>query len=617
MTPIALTVYRFRSFHQEQQFVFPRGPGLYFMTGDNRAEPRLQGNGAGKSSLWEALVWCLYGKTARGITAGQAANWDEGKGCRVSFEFEIEDPWMSYVMTRTWSPNTWTLTSGFGDVVDLTKGGLSDFLPLEYESFLHCVLLPQGEPLFLDLKPEPKSSLFSEIMQLDSWLQYSKTAGLAARELDDEIARYRESLASHRGQLDALGIDRVRQHSDEWRREQDRRLTAVVVEIERATETIQSLRATAKGLLVGDVGNWERDLPRAEARATDCDAALRAARLMLTAAERESFNASEIGAHCPLCKQLVRADTHDQLLGFIRVKVEEAKEAVRGAEIAAHKANEEVEWLSRMRSEHSRYVNAMRAVEDAQHRADDLDRKAREIEEEHDPFAEQIAGLETRRTELMARVADLTRTLAQVEERAEITAGWARWFKDIRLEQIGAALTELEVETNSALNAHGLLNWELHFQTDDLRKDGRVSRGFQVFVQSPHNQRPVPWEAWSGGESQRLRVAAQEGLADLIRGRLAVDFLLEVWDEPTQWLSPQGVTDLLDELAARARREQRQIWIVDHRSLGYGGFDGEVCIVKDADGSRVGAMDRIVSTSAADPRIVDPHSSTTREGEQA
>jgi ABC-type transport system involved in cytochrome bd biosynthesis fused ATPase/permease subunit len=82
-------------------------------------------------------------------------------------------------------------------------------------------------------------------------------------------------------------------------------------------------------------------------------------------------------------------------------------------------------------------------------------------------------------------------------------------------------------------------------------------------------------------------VGAQAGLSNLIRDRTGADIPLEVWDEPTQGLSEEGVLDLLDCLAARAKREDRQIWVVDHRSLGYGGFDGTATVVKTEAGSHI------------------------------
>jgi DNA repair exonuclease SbcCD ATPase subunit len=220
----------------------------------------------------------------------------------------------------------------------------------------------------------------------------------------------------------------------------------------------------------------------------------------------------------------------------------------------------------------------------------DLDRiedDSEQIEKERNPYdellREQVRGIDQARDDLESLQARLDASNA----RFAMLTMWVRNFKEIRLQLIAEALDQLEIEANNEITALGLINWELQFDVDRETKSGSVARGFTVHVISPHNDEPVPWEAWSGGEAQRLRVGAQAGLSNLIRDRTGADIPLEVWDEPTQGLSEEGVLDLLDCLAARAKREDRQIWVVDHRSLGYGGFDGTATVVKTEAGSHI------------------------------
>ena len=75
------------------------------MTGRNEAEPALERNGSGKSTVWDALTWCLFGKDARGLSAGNVANWNSPKGASVSFAFEVldernADAWMGYTIVH-------------------------------------------------------------------------------------------------------------------------------------------------------------------------------------------------------------------------------------------------------------------------------------------------------------------------------------------------------------------------------------------------------------------------------------------------------------------------------------------------------------------------------------
>lgn len=76
------------------------------------------------------------------------------------------------------------------------------------------------------------------------------------------------------------------------------------------------------------------------------------------------------------------------------------------------------------------------------------------------------------------------------------------------------------------------------------------------------------------------------GLANLIRSGTGTTLNLEVWDEPTQGMNARGIADLLAALRERATLEKRQIWVVDHHTLGYSDFDSIVTVVKDEEGSR-------------------------------
>ena len=44
-------------------------PGLYLVDGKNLDEGG--SNGAGKSGIWEALAWSLFGVTTRGLSSGE------------------------------------------------------------------------------------------------------------------------------------------------------------------------------------------------------------------------------------------------------------------------------------------------------------------------------------------------------------------------------------------------------------------------------------------------------------------------------------------------------------------------------------------------------------------
>lgn len=72
--------------------------GLVLISGVNKDDPSARSNGSGKSTLVDALCWCFYGATARGISADEVVNNKVNKDCSVSVK--IADNNDVYEITR-------------------------------------------------------------------------------------------------------------------------------------------------------------------------------------------------------------------------------------------------------------------------------------------------------------------------------------------------------------------------------------------------------------------------------------------------------------------------------------------------------------------------------------
>lgn len=548
MIPLTLRITNFRSVKKMQTFTFPRQPGLYFMQGVNAAEPRLEANGAGKSTLWEALTWCWYGKTSRGLKAGDVCNWGADKGTCVEFDFELEDGYVPFTLRRTWGPNSWELIEGDGVVHDLVKekdNPALAWLALAFEPWLNCILTAQNQPMFLDLKRDAQAALFSDVMGLDLWLDYSARASKAASAQDRKSRDLERELAHARGQLEAIGKQDFKESAASFERKRRERLEA----LEQQHDNAMRGRKTLK-----------QEMERLEVRATE--AAEYAARCRAVLSRLHEAQPGD--KVCPACGQKVHS----------LKKISEDERIYDDARIELDAAQRKA-------------ANARRDFEMVDRQLDEIERDAERVQQERNPYdeMEERALADARR--LRQQIDNIQDDLDASNERCSLLQFWVRGFKEVRLSLIAEALTELEIEVNSCCDALGLVGWELQFQVDRETKSGSIQRGFNCYVKSPHNDQPVPWEAWSGGEAQRLRLAATMGLADLIRSRTGTPLALEVWDEPTNGLSPQGIRDLLECLAERAQREQRQLWIVDHKSHEFGGFAGGAVITKTANGSAI------------------------------
>ena len=180
----SLTLSGFKSFVKEQEFTFPQ-VGLYLLSGDNKVESDLGANGSGKSSFWDALSWCLYGKSARGLKGPSLASWGGENICSVVVEMEVGEGEVK--LQRSWNPNSLSICIAEEDWKVITQDELDEILGMGYQAFLNTVLLGQFNQMFFDLSPSEKLQAFSEVMDLDIWMEMSTKARQESNKAGSEV----------------------------------------------------------------------------------------------------------------------------------------------------------------------------------------------------------------------------------------------------------------------------------------------------------------------------------------------------------------------------------------------------------------------------------------------
>lgn len=205
-----------KAFADKTEFTFGRIPGLYFLQGgDNLQDPALGSNGVGKSTIWSILCWIMFGKTPDGLRARDLRSWQSSdKGYKGKL-------WIGRsVIERSWQPNTLTYD---GQVV--TQAELDGKIGMDFDTFTTTVLISQGEPMFFDLSAVRKLSIFTSLLHLDEWMEYSDAAKEATALLKEEIAKRAIAIARIEGQLDGLDIEALKEKKENFRSERYNEMT--------------------------------------------------------------------------------------------------------------------------------------------------------------------------------------------------------------------------------------------------------------------------------------------------------------------------------------------------------------------------------------------------------
>lgn len=628
MKLLHLEIINFKSFVGQHWFQFPESHGLYFMSGNNYDEARLEANGAGKSTAWDALTWLIYGTTSQGLKAGDVASWGlEGKKKSVQVGLAYLDAsGVKTTLRRGWSPNSFTLAREGEEPVDLLDDESNQFRtdlctsgkPLDLQVFLSSVFFAQGRQMFLDLSPAAKASMFSEILSLDNWIEYSERSSDFARSTENSIAKKNAQIAQEQGKLLALSKMDLSSLSNEWEENKKIRRKTIkdrMAEVSKSLTSAQHDRADLENGII-DLERTRMDQERfvkmaeqnleqvTKTKYTKYELYLGS---KVTLAELEKkLDMMKIGAVCPTCGSKPRWGTaNPRALRDAEGKVASAREEMNSRHREYSRAVEKYESAKRSFEESQSLLRKTRdvalktkqeALRAVVHRCEKLDRNLEDLEDElgacpgydKNPYDEKMKDLEADIKQATLSIQGHMEDLDFLQEMLAGYSWWTKGFKEVRLQQIQQALTQLEIEVNSSLVQLGLVGWALRFDVNkESKSTKKVTKGFHVMVESPDMKKPVPWESWSGGEAQRLRLAASLGLGNLMRSTYGIAMPIEIWDEPTNYMSQMGVTDLLGALSSRAEEERRQIWLVDHHTLGSSAFKGSMRITKNLGSSSI------------------------------
>jgi len=645
-----MIVTNFRSIKNEC-VVFSNTEGLILLSGVNKCEPRLGANGSGKSSLWQALCWCLYGSGVKGERISSLLTWGE-KQAEVLLEILINGK--SHTIYRTGPPVKIEV-----DGKEKKQEWLDEFLGLTKERFIHSVLFGQGAPLLPDKTIPERGELLDEVLQLNIWEEAAKRAGKKCTDLEKEISNKEGMLKFVEGQLSQIpsekyiqaqiehweGIHQIELESintkltqwsesrdsqladlenqmNQWKDEKSGELEAKLQEIQNLEKELELLNAQLEDTPKHDtkkidkqVKDNESKLIKLQSRYTELDTERR-----LVIKPRDFWTKNNV---CPTCLNPITDDIKQQHLCAIDTKEQEIS-----TELDKLKIEDAKNELEQSRQAQKFILASITEVAEQRRNAENnikrldsqitasisvAEKMGRELETNQNPYAKQFE-------KLAATVNPYSEQLELARKRKNPYTDLLESNKKLREQLEG----EQEIIT-TAINQvkQSLISaeyWKHGFKRIRLYFVNQILAALQIEIQGAMSalgldswtvklatesmtksetvklgvqiliKSPVAegeWTSWSGGESQRLRLGIAMGFGSLIQRAAGCFWNLEAWDEPGQHLSEQGMEDLLEALRYRAEALKKSIYVTHHSALIYSGFTEIWTAVKDEGGSRI------------------------------
>ena len=658
----SLKLHNFKSFLSAEFDFSKYSSGLHFIRGINKAKTKYESNGAGKSSLFNAICWCLFGKDTDKLIAGNIGNWGKGKDCSVSLttnEFEL---------FRSWKPNDLILSlSNEKRKVEDTE--VEQLINFSFDAFLYSIITGQFSSQFLDLDPADKLNIFSSVLDLDIWEKYSTNARLLFDTLEADIVKLENRISNTEYALqesEKEDFEKAITEYEEGREDQIKEINEQIEAIEekmnqwtkissnnieemkrieksgkRLKEELEEKEISAKQLndelydddqvkenkknmdIVSELGErineievlintYENEILRFDERSNISQKGI------------DNYRNLEIGSKCSKCGNIIKGDHIDKEIMEIEEKKKGFAKKKKELELEKKKQQNEIAILENRKNEFGEKIKAyLEDIEsiskklaqvnsditllkkrvgdnerEIEFRKDQIEtekkrfieyekvlldyrKEIKKIRNTENPYTKLKEEAERKQRQYRKKIRDLKTELKEAKAPQVIAKDWIKGFRNVRLMVVEEALEELQLITNVNIERLGLEDWTIEYLVDRETKKKTIKKGFEVYVRSPHNTELVPIKAYSGGERGRLRLGSTFGLSDFLVDRNGTDFDIRFHDEPTQWLSPEGIDDLLNFLKEEADSKNRKIFIVDQNELESGYFDTITTIIKD------------------------------------
>lgn len=596
--------------------------GLVVIQGENHADTSANSNGAGKSSIPDALCWCWFGTTARGITGDDVINDDAKKDCRVVSV--VTDGHMTYTATRhrkhKSGKNTLTITAHDGlKLVDLTKGTekltqevADQIIGSSLEVFSGSIYA--GQEKMPDL-PAMTDKNLKVLIEEAAGVTVLEGAYQKAREYQNDAQKavgvVEASAKSVKEKMDWISDQIVIMEKDVtlWETDRQARLAAlkseamvIVPKVKQFVTDVAAMEALglekqiaecdAKITAVGGenatlmrlegeaqrlLGNYNHtkfaadkklaEIPRAESAVKDiahkvgcpCDECGRP----LTEAELDA--ASKAAA-----AQLSTIKAEADRLAFVADNEKTNAESAISARDAFKLTMTDISAVSAQRAsllaQLASYNELLKEQGVIQAQARALRDKIAVVTAEANPISAKITSHEAELDKLNKEYADLAGKLGRARDKLMLEEAAVKVFgpTGVRARVLDEVTPFLNGQSSKYLSILSDGNLEAVWTTLTKNAKGEFREKFTIDVSNATGGKM--FKGLSGGEKRKARIATALALQDLVATRASKPIDLFIGDEIDDALDPAGLERLMIILEEKAR-ERGSVFVISHNEL--------------------------------------------------
>lgn len=614
------TIQNFLTISQAEMHLDDRG--LLLITGQNDDDTSANSNGAGKSSLVDAICWALFGSTARDVTADDVINETAKKDCLVSLTIEDDGSKYEVVRHRKHKTNKNALLVYKYDIsggkTDISKGTdketqlvVSAIVGCSAEVFTSAVYAGQERmPDLPSMTDKPLKMLIEEAAGIQV---LEKANSIARKTLDDAKALHSEalhkvslvdnaiavnaaSLASIKikfDEFDATKRDRAREHLKlciphmTTLKSCDEKMAAykaadysseakVLLEKLAELEEIKTKNVTVVAAfdetnkkwrsLVDEYYGEERQIDRIQSEVKNSEALIGKP----CGECGKEYCATDLAGAIKARQELIEKRKAEQ--DKVKAEAQRLEAQVSKLDKARKDLDEQLLELPKIQARLTEIKQAQASIKLVEERKQIADEAIANIKneanaklKEKNPFVSHIQDLLDKEAKLNVAKKDKEAAANKLLEKVNLANMAVSVFgpAGVRAHILDTVTPFLNTRTSEYLGALSDGNIHAVWTTLATTAKGEVKEKFSITV--ANDSGGSSFKKLSGGEKRKVRLATSLALQDLVMSRATKPIDLWIADEIDYALDDSGLERLMGVLERKAR-ERGTVLIISHQS---------------------------------------------------
>ena len=478
-------------------------------------------NGAGKSTVLDALTFSLFNKPFRKISKGQLINTVNEKDCRVEVEFSIAET--QWKVVRGIKPNLFEIHRNgicmdqFSAVNDQQKWLEQNVIKMNYKSFTQIVILGSSTFVpFMQLTATNRREVIEDLLDIKIFSSMNnlirdkikivrdetRTLDLKKESLNDKVEMQnnwiKELESQSKGRIDdnQQKITTLFTESDDYvsvNEQLENNVSDLTKEQEAVTGATEKLREL--GNLKGKISNKVATITK----------------------EHKFFTKNTV---CPTCTQAIEEDFRINKIEDAQTKAKELQSGYKELEEAIKKEEDREHHFTTLSKE---ITNLTHGISKNNTRISGCQRQIRDLESEIQTLTEQLANRNTEHEKLedfQNKLAETYEALASKKETIQYHNFCYGLLKDggVKSKIIKKYLPLINQQVNRYLQ---MMDFYINFTLDEE---------FNETVQSPIHDN-FSYSSFSEGEKMRIDLALLFTWREVARFKNSVNTNLLIMDE--------------------------------------------------------------------------------------